>query len=94
VFVVEKEMALTHADFFRIIPSALGGEDFETIDTGIVLVTGARRLTITLGCERIRKIAMMRIPACHVRLEFTGYSEPDRQAALDLFDKMFRKGGG
>jgi len=29
-----------------------------------------------------------------VRLEFFGYSETDREAALHLFDLMFRKGGG
>jgi len=36
----------------------------------------------------------MEIPACHVRLEFSAYSEPEREAALDLFDRIFQKGGG
>ena len=93
-FVADKEMALTHADFFRIIPRALGTKDFEQSETGIVLEDGERRLQITLGPERIRKIALMEIPACHVRLEFSAYSEPEREAALDLFDRIFQKGGG
>ena len=93
-FVAEKEMALTHADFFRIIPRALGTEDFERTDTGVVLADGDRRLEITLGSERIRKIALMKIPACDVRLEFSGYTRAESRAALHLFDRMFQKGGG
>ncbi|NQV85158.1 MAG: hypothetical protein HQ494_15210 [Rhodospirillales bacterium] len=93
-FIVEKEMALTYADFFRIIPRALGSDMFEKTDSGVVLVGGGKRLEITLGKERIRQIALMKIPACHVRLEFTGYTDPERKAALDLFDRIFQKGGG
>ncbi len=93
-FVVEKDMALTHADFFRIIPRALGAGDFKKKGTGVVLANGDRRLEIALGPERIRKIALMEIPACDVRLEFSGYTEAEREAALHLFDRMFQKGGG
>ncbi len=93
-FIVEKEMALTYADFFRIIPRALGTEDFEKSDTGVVLTDGEKRLEISFGPERLRKIALMVIPACDVRLEFSAYSEAAREAALDLFDRMFQKGGG
>lgn len=93
-FVVEKEMALTHADFFRTISCALGTEDFERTDTGVVLADGDRRLEITLGSERIRKIALMKIPACDVRLEFSGYTGAECRAALHLFNRMFQKGGG
>lgn len=93
-FVVEKDMALTHADFFRVIARALGAEDLERTAAGVVLAAAGRRLEITLGPERTRGIAMMEIPACAVRLEFSGYSESERTAALDLFDRKFQKGGG
>ena len=93
-FVVEKEMALTHADFFRVIPRALGTEDFEKKPAGVVLEDGDRRLEVSLGPERIRKIAMMEIPASDVTLVFSGYGEEERTAALHLFDRMFQKGGG
>lgn len=93
-FIVEKEMGLTHDDFFRIIPRALGSGDFEKTGTGVVLTDGDKRLEISLGPERRRKIALMEIPACDVRLEFSAYSESEREASLDLFDRMFQKGGG
>ena len=91
---IEKEMALTHADFFRNIARALGTDDFEKPPDGVVLEDGAKRLEITLGPERTRKIDLMEIPACDVKLAFTGYGEEERAEALHLFDRMFQKGGG
>ena len=91
---VEKEMALTHRDFFRIIPRALGTDDFEKKPAGVVLEDGDKRLEVTLGPERSRRIAMMEIPACNVTLVFSGYGEEERASALHLFDRMFQKGGG
>ncbi len=92
--VVEKEMALTHADFFRTIASALGTDDFEKKPDGVVLEDGDKRLEVNLGPERERRIAMMEIPACDVTLVFSGYGEEERAAALDLFWRTFQKGGG
>ncbi len=91
---VKKEMALTHADFFRIIAGALGTGNFDKKPDGVVLENGGARLEITLGPERTRKIALMEIPACDVTLVFSGYGEEERAAALDLFERMFQKGGG
>lgn len=91
---VEKEMALTHADFFRIIAGALGTGDFEKKPDGVILEDGDKRLEVTLGPERSRRIAMMEIPACDVTLVFSGYGEEERAAALKLFERMFQKGGG
>ncbi len=93
-FIVEKEMSLTHDDFFRIIPRAFGTEDFKKTDTGAVLVDGNRRFEISLGPERIRKIALLEMQVCDLRLELSGYSETERDAALHRFELMFRKGGG
>ncbi len=93
-FVVEKDMALTHADFFRVIAGALGTGDFEKTGAGVVLADRDRRLEITLGPERTRRIAMMEIPACAVTLVFSGYGEEERSAALGRFDRTFQKGGG
>jgi len=92
--VVKKEMALTYADFFRTIARALGTNDFKTKPDGVVLDVGGKRLEITLGPERRRKIAMLEIPACDVTLTFTGYSDEEKAATLDLFWRMFQKGGG
>ena len=92
--VVDKEMALTHADFFRTLPKALGTGDYKKIGAKVTRIDGDKRLEITLGPERTRQIARLSVPVTDVRLEFSGYTEAEAEAALKLFDKMFQKGGG
>lgn len=92
--VVEKEMGVTHEDFHRTIARALGTGDFAKKPDGVVLEDGEKRLEITLGPERRRRIANLKVPATKVTLVFSGYTGAERAAQLDLFDRMFQKGGG
>ena len=91
---IEKQMGLTYDDFFRIIPSALGTDQYQKNPTGIVYTDGDKTLTITLGPPFERKIALMAIPTVDVTLKFTGYSSEQQSIALTLFDNKFRRGGG
>ena len=92
--VVDKEMALTHNDFFRTLPKALGTGDYRKIGAKVTHLDGEKRLEITLGPERTRQIAQLSVPATDVRLEFSGYTDAEASEALKLFDRMFQKGGG
>jgi len=92
--VIEKEMALTHSDFFRILPSALGAESYDVQGQTVTLEDGERRLTIDIGEEGVRQIALMKIPRMTVRLAFAGYDADAREAALARFWRYFQKGGG
>lgn len=92
--VITKEMALTRAGFFRGIAKALGTDVYSKIADGVVLEAGDRRLKITFGPERRRRIALMEIEVMEVSLVFSGYSDADRAAAVALFDRAFQRGGG
>lgn len=92
--VVEKEMAVTHADFFRTLPKALGTGAYKKTSAKVTLMDGGKRLEITLGPERTRKIAQLSVPVTDVTLEFSGYTGAEAEAALKLFERMFQKGGG
>ena len=92
--VVEKEMAVTHADFFRTLPRALGTDKFRKSGARVLLEKGAKRLEIALGPEGERKIANLAVPATDVTLTFSGYTDAEAAAALKLFERMFQKGGG
>ncbi len=89
---VEKEMAISHRDFFRILPRALGTEDYRVEGSTIRYENGGQRLEITLSAESERRIALVAIPVTRVRLAFFGYDEP--QAALTRFERYFQRGGG
>jgi hypothetical protein len=92
--VITKEMGITYSDFFRTIPRAIGSEDYTQSANGIDLEGEGKRLTITLGPQGERKIALMVIPRTPVTLSFTGYTEAEIKAAVKRFDMMFKKGGG
>lgn len=92
--VVTKEMALTRAGFFRGIAKALGTEAYVEAADGVVLEQDDRRLEITLGPERRRRIALMEIEIMDVTLIFSGYSEEERGVAVLAFDRAYQRGGG
>lgn len=92
--VVEKEMAVTHRDFLRLLPKAVGDSDIQ-VDGGRIRVgSGRRLLRIDLSEESVRQIANLKIPLTRVKLTFSGYGEDDIAAALEQFWRAFQKGGG
>ncbi len=92
--VVEKEMAITHADFLRTLPRALDGREHTVDGNRMVVEDGPRRLEITLSETTERRIALLALPVTRVRLEFSGYTGAEVAAAVALFDRAFRRGGG
>ena len=91
---VTKDMSITHAEFFRLLPKALGPGAYSQDATRVVRDDGSRCLEITLGPEGTRRLALMRVPRTEVTLSFTGYSDAARAAALALFDRAFQRAGG
>jgi len=92
--IIEKEMGLSHRDFFRTIASALGTDSFATLGNGIRLETDDKSLQIELGVESERRIALMVIPRTVVTLTFTNYADEDVKSVVKRFDMRFKRGGG
>ena len=93
--VIEKEMALTHADFFRLVPKAFPDGNFRSTADGIVRDEGAGRcLTVTLGPEGERRIALLSVATTPVTLTFDGYADEAIAETMVVFDRAFQKGGG
>lgn len=92
--VIEKEMGISHADFFRILPGALGSGAYTVSGNRFTFKEGARVFTIDLGEEGVRQIALMRMPQTKIKLTFEGYDAEAREQALARFWRYFQKGGG
>tara|TARA_Y100001960_G_C14736193_1_gene860428 strand:- start:1154 stop:1450 length:297 start_codon:yes stop_codon:yes gene_type:complete len=92
--VIEKEMAVTHKDFFRSLPNALQEEECN-VDGYSVRISGANGIwNIELGPEGTRKIAHLSLPRTKVKLIFNNYSEMDLKKVLERFDRAFQRAGG
>ena len=92
--IIDKEMGITHAEFFRVMGRALENRNHRFSQTGVSIEDLGKSLEITLSEERERRIALMAIPATDVRLEFDGYSQEEIDATVTWFDRWFQRGGG
>jgi len=89
-----KEMAITHAEFRRVLTGAFGDAVIDAGGDRLAVAIGTGRLEISLGTERQRQLALIRLPACTVELCFHGLSQEAATAALARFDRAFQRGGG
>ena len=89
-----REMGLTHGDFWRILPRAMGEHRYEVQDNVVLATVHAGSLKITLGPTLERRIALMCIPYSEVSFHFSEVSEEQQQAFKVHFDLRFQRGGG
>ena len=88
----EKEMAITHRDFSRLLARALGHNDFKPVDGKISVSDGKCKIDITLSEESVRRIAQVVLPITFVCFALTGYD--DAAAEMARIDLHFQRGGG
>ncbi len=92
--IIEKEMAVTHSDFFRSLPNALNGEKCSIEGSLVRIYSTAGTCTIELGPEGRREIALLSLPKTLVKMKFENFSKKERQKALERFDRAFQRAGG
>ncbi len=91
---IKKQMGISHADFFRLLPHAIQSEDYTVDGDDITLAGEGRSLHIFLGPEWERRIALLHIPVTDVTLTFEGYDATAIEAFLLHFDHSYQRGGG
>ncbi|MGB0748900.1 MAG: hypothetical protein ACPGO3_09155 [Magnetospiraceae bacterium] len=93
--VINKQMGINHADFLRLLPRALAGRSYQVVDGPIVTVDlDPGSLTINVGPEGKRQIALIVLPTTAVTLTFESVDEDVRTAMLERFDRAYQRGGG
>ncbi len=92
--VFEREMGLTHLEFFRTLPSAVGEQEYTIDGSTITISLKVGQLIITLAPESVRRIASARIPKTEVHFSFENVSAEEKLSFLSYFDKRFQRGGG
>ncbi|MGE0485810.1 MAG: hypothetical protein AB7Q81_16815 [Gammaproteobacteria bacterium] len=91
------EMGITSADFSRIFPRLFDpGQCVVELarDGARVSWPDGRRLAVKLSPERIRAIALLRIPYVDLAFEFRGFDAVAADEFMARFDRAFHKGGG
>jgi hypothetical protein len=89
-----REMGLSHKEFLRTLPVALGEYSYKIEGHIIAVKLNRGRLSITLAPERVRKIAAFEIPITSVEFYFKDVEKSEKQSFMDYFEQRFRRGGG
>lgn len=89
-----REMSITHAEFFRILPSVPGTRSVSVIDNEVWIVEGEREILIQLSEVRERVIGALRLPVTDVALRFSGFTDVEAKKFMAGFDLHYRRGGG
>ena len=87
-------MGYTHADFFRLLPGAMGDHPYEIDNLKVHCKLGNGSLTITVGPESERRLVLVVIPKTDIKFEFDNVSDTERDVFLKYFDLRFMKGLG
>ncbi len=90
----ERQMGLTHREFFRTLPSAVGNHEYKIDGTTVDIALKGGTLRIELSAESQRQIASMRIAQTGVSFIFSGVSTDEKSSFIDYFEKRFQRGGG
>ena len=93
--VVRFEMAITPAEFRRLVYLLPGSQDVRLDEMSATCEqTNGHRWRITLSNTRMRSLASLKLPIAEVEIEMTGYSKSEVDHFLEQFHLVFRKGGG
>lgn len=91
---VVKDMAITHAEFFRTLRPLLLDVPHEVRGDGAVIRLGEGRVEIQLGPQSHRALGNFQLPRTRVELCFDGCSRHAIDEFVASFDQRFRRGGG
>ena len=90
----DKNMGITHSDFFRLLPKAMGDHSYTINGSTVNADVESGKLTISLGEQQERRIALMCIPFVIVSFDFDSVNDEGIEAFLQHFDLHFQRGGG
>ena len=93
--VVQKEMGITHKDFYGEIPNLLNDIPYHHIENTIKFKLNHKAVEIILGPEGVRELGRsIRLPVTFVTLRFFDFSEEEIGGFIKHFNLKFMKGGG
>lgn len=90
----EREMTITHDDFFRLLPKALADYQFRILGKSIQVKLQSGSVTIQLMPETNRKIGNLELPVTHVKFKFENIAQDQVQIFFEQFNRSYQKGGG
>lgn len=89
-----REMSITHADLFRLLPLAVGNRPYTLDRDRIEVDMGEGTVEIGFSGEQQRRIASLVLPVTHLHFRFRGMKPETASRFMARFDRSFQRGGG
>jgi hypothetical protein len=93
-YTLVRRMGLSHADFLRSLPSAVGGLPWRQEGGRILVEDPPGRIEIRLGPEGRHTLGALALPQTEVAMRFEGLTAEARERFLRRFDLALQRGGG
>ena len=91
----EREMSISHKDFYRLLPIALKNLDYEISDHDqINILYENGKIEIIPGIEHKRKIASLELPVLYIVFTFIDLSPEKISLFFSNFSRTYQRGGG
>ena len=94
------QMGFTHLELIKSLASAVAPYQVSTAQAArreerrFNITLDDRTARLTMGEEKIRRIASLELPVVDVKIEFEHFSQAERNEFLDRFKKYLHRGGG
>ncbi|MCH8080000.1 MAG: hypothetical protein IIA06_09540 [Proteobacteria bacterium] len=92
--IFEREMTITHRDFFRILPKALKSYLYQQHENVISVTLDEGEIVIILAEERLRQIASLSLPITNVTFQIKNVAKKSKKVFFKQFDRTYQRGGG
>ncbi len=91
---IEREMSISHSDFFRLLPKAVKSYRYQQGDNHIKVFMHDGEICLSLSEERVRKIASLSLPVTDVTFQIKNVAEKTKNEFFKQFDRAYQRGGG
>ena len=91
---LEREMTISHSDFFRTLPKALNLYPYKREENVIKVSLDGGEISIILSEERHRQIASLSLPVTDVTFQLKDVAESTKSKFFEQFDRSYHRGGG
>ena len=91
---IRREMGVSHADLFRILPTVVESGNTIVEDDVILIRESGGMIRICYSQERCRTLGVLRLPVTDLDFSFSGLSQAEIIRFMQRFDFSFRRGGG
>ncbi|MCH9048546.1 MAG: hypothetical protein IH836_06345 [Proteobacteria bacterium] len=92
--IFEREMTITHRDFFRILPKVLKSYLYQQHENVISVTLDEGEIVIILAEERLREIASLSLPITNVTFQIKNVAKKSKKGFFKQFDRTYQCGVG